>query len=285
MRPALQAHQILPVQVLPELPEVETTRRGIEPHVLGKPVKNVLVRQPSLRWPVSPELGQVLTGQSFSAIDRRAKYLLFSTPVGRMMVHLGMSGSLRITSMDQAIRKHDHIDVVFEDDTILRYHDPRRFGSVFWLPDQSSHELIDDLGPEPLSGDFSAEYLYELSRKRKVAVKLFIMNSKIVVGVGNIYANEALYSAGIRPDRLASRISLARYEKLVHEIKAVLERSIRSGGTTLRDFVREDGSPGYFKQKLNVYGRRDEPCRQCAKPLREIRQGNRSTVFCPVCQK
>jgi len=234
---------------------------------------------------VSPELGQVLTGQSFSGVDRRAKYLLFKTPVGRMMVHLGMSGSLRIATPGQDVRKHDHIDVVLADDTILRYHDPRRFGSVFWLPEESSHELIDDLGPEPLSDDFSAGYLYKLSRKRKVAVKLFIMNSKVVVGVGNIYANEALHSACIRPDRLASRISLARYEKLVHEIKAVLERSIRSGGTTLRDFVREDGSPGYFKQLLNVYGRGGEPCRQCDKPLREIRQGNRSTVFCTNCQK
>ncbi len=270
---------------MPELPEVETTRRGVEPHVLGKPIKSVLVRQASLRWPVSPELGQVLTGQSFSAIERRAKYLLFQSQAGRMMVHLGMSGSLRIASREHVLKKHDHIDIVFSDDTILRYHDPRRFGSVFWLPGESSHELIDDLGPEPLSSDFNADYLYQLSRKRKVAVKLFIMNSKVVVGVGNIYANEALYSAGIRPDRHASRISLARYERLVQEIKAVLARSIRSGGTTLRDFVREDGSPGYFRQKLNVYGRGDKPCKQCGGLLREIRQGNRSTVFCPTCQK
>ncbi|MBO6655985.1 MAG: bifunctional DNA-formamidopyrimidine glycosylase/DNA-(apurinic or apyrimidinic site) lyase [Pseudomonadales bacterium] len=270
---------------MPELPEVETTRRGIEPHVVGKSVKNVLVRQASLRWPVSPELGQVLTGQMFSGIDRRAKYLLFKTPVGKMMVHLGMSGSLRIASPDHVLKKHDHIDLVFSDDTILRYHDPRRFGSVFWLPGESSHELLDHLGPEPLSSEFNARYLYDVSRKRKVSVKLFIMNSKVVVGVGNIYANEALHSAGIRPDRLASRISLPRYEKLVEEIKAVLMRSIKSGGTTLRDFVREDGSPGYFKQKLNVYGRGNEACRQCGKDLKEIRQGNRSTVFCPACQK
>lgn len=202
-----------------------------------------------------------------------------------MMVHLGMSGSLRIASQEHALKKHDHIDITFGDETILRYHDPRRFGSVFWLPEDSGHELIDDLGPEPLATDFNAEYLYALSRKRKVAVKLFIMNSKVVVGVGNIYANEALYSAGIRPDRLASRISLERYGKLVKEIKAVLKRSIRSGGTTLRDFVREDGSPGYFKQKLNVYGRGSEPCRQCDRALKEIRQGNRTTVFCPFCQK
>lgn len=200
------------------------------------------------------------------------------------MVHLGMSGSLRIASPDHALKKHDHIDIAFNDETILRYHDPRRFGSVFWLPGDTSHELIDDLGPEPLSSCFNAEYLYQMSRKRKVAVKLFIMNSKVVVGVGNIYANEALFSAGIRPDRSASRIGLKRYERLVQEIKAVLNRSIRSGGTTLRDFVREDGSPGYFRQKLNVYGRGSEPCRSCRRALKEIRQGNRTTVYCPSCQ-
>ena len=248
-------------------------------------MQRVLVRQPSLRWPVSPELSQVLTGQLFTAVDRRAKYLLFRTPRGRMMVHLGMSGSLRIVRPDQAVKKHDHIDIVFSDGRILRYHDPRRFGSVFWLPGDSSHKLLDDLGPEPLSGEFNADYLHRLAAGRKVAVKSFIMNSRVVVGVGNIYANEALFSAGIRPDRAASRIGFERYQKLVREIKTVLRRAIQSGGTTLRDFVREDGSPGYFRQKLNVYGRGDEPCRRCGGNLKEIRQGNRSSVFCAACQR
>ncbi len=270
---------------MPELPEVETTRRGIAPHVLNKTIRQVVVRQSSLRWPVSPELGQVLTGSAITDVTRRAKYLLFETPTGHMMVHLGMSGSLRITAPGTPLKKHDHVDIVFADDTCLRYHDPRRFGSIFWLPAGQSHELLHDLGPEPLTDEFDAAYLYERARGRKVSVKLFVMNARIVVGVGNIYANEALFAAGIRPDRSASRISLERYEKLVHEIKHVLDRSIRSGGTTLRDFVHEDGSPGYFKQRLSVYGRGNEPCVNCARPLKETRLGNRTTVFCVSCQR
>lgn len=269
---------------MPELPEVETTRRGIEPHVLNKPIAQVLVRQPSLRWPVSPELSQVLVGSQFSSVGRRAKYLLFKANTGRMMVHLGMSGSLRIASGDQPLKKHDHIDVIFGEGTILRYHDPRRFGSVFWLPDHSSHTLLDDLGPEPLGGGFDGDHLFAVSRGRKVAVKLLVMNAHIVVGVGNIYANEALFNAGIRPDRMAGGISRARYQRLSEEIKKILGSAIESGGTTLRDFVREDGSPGYFKQSLSVYGRGGEPCKKCDKPLTETRLGNRTTVFCRRCQ-
>lgn len=270
---------------MPELPEVETTRRGIEPHVLGRRVQAVIVRQPNLRWPVSPELTQVLTGQRIERIDRRAKYLLFRTHTGRMMVHLGMSGSLRITSAEQAPRKHDHIDIQLDDRALLRYHDPRRFGSVFWLPGEDSHFLLDELGPEPLSADFDEDYLFRQSRRRKLAVKQFIMNSKIVVGVGNIYANEALFLAGIRPDRMAGGISKARYGKLVTHIKAVLNFAIQQGGTTLRDFVHEDGSPGYFKQQLAVYGRGGEACVKCEKRLTEIRQSDRTTVFCSSCQR
>ena len=174
---------------------------------------------------------------------------------------------------------------VFEDGTVLRYHDPRRFGSIFWIPEGSTHELLDSLGPEPLSDDFDGNYLYELSRRRKVAIKLFVMNSKVVVGVGNIYANEALYRAGIRPDRLAGRVSRQRYAGLSQEIKEVLASAIASGGTTLRDFVREDGSPGYFKQSLLVYGRGNEPCLNCGVKLQEVRLGNRTTVFCAKCQR
>lgn len=270
---------------MPELPEVETTRRGVEPHVINRKISQTLIRQSSLRWPVSPELGQALTGNQFQSVDRRAKYLLFNTASGRMMVHLGMSGSLRIARPDSQIKKHDHIDICFEDDTILRYHDPRRFGSVFWLPGDTTHALIEELGPEPLDDVFDGTYLYEMSRRRKVAVKLFIMNSKIVVGVGNIYANEALFLSGIRPDRHAGRISRARYDVLAQNIKLVLRRSIESGGTTLRDFIREDGSPGYFRQSLMVYGRGDESCKQCGQTLTETRLGNRSTVYCRRCQR
>ena len=270
---------------MPELPEVETTRRGIEPHVTGKTVAQVLVRQPSLRWPVSPELSQALTGAVVDRIDRRGKYLLFRTGRGRMMVHLGMSGSLRIAEPGTQPRKHDHLDIAFSDSTLMRFHDPRRFGSVFWLPEGEGHELIDDLGPEPLGDRFDGEYLYAASRSRSTPVKTFIMNSKVVVGVGNIYANEALFLAGIRPERLAGKISRQRYLRLAGFIRQVLGNAIDSGGTTLRDFLREDGSPGYFKQQLLVYGRGGEPCTACGRPLKEIRLGQRTTVFCTRCQR
>ena len=270
---------------MPELPEVETTLRGIEPHIIGKTVKFVIVRQSRLRWPVSPDLSQSVTGKKINSIARRAKYLLFSTDTGRIMVHLGMSGSLRITNDQKTPKKHDHIDIIFEDRTVLRYHDPRRFGSVFWIPKGRSHSLIDGLGPEPFSDGFDGRYLYQLSRGRKAAVKLFVMNSKVVVGVGNIYANESLHRAGIRPDREAGAVSLKRYETLSLEIKKVLIDAIQRGGTTLRDFVREDGSPGYFKQRLLVYGRGNKPCRNCGSGLRETRLGNRTTIFCVRCQR
>ena len=270
---------------MPELPEVETTRQGIKPHLSGKRITQVLVRQASLRWPVSPELSQVLTGQSVADIQRRGKYLLFVAETGRMMIHLGMSGSLRLCGAGSEPRKHDHIDFVIESDSIMRFHDPRRFGSVFWLPGDDGHELIDTLGPEPLDPEFDADYLFKVSRNRKTPIKTFIMNSRVVVGVGNIYANEALFRSGIRPSRLAGSILRARYENLAANIKAVLSKAIESGGTTLRDFVREDGSPGYFSQELAVYGRADEPCNNCGRKLVESRLGNRSTVFCTRCQR
>ena len=270
---------------MPELPEVETTRRGIRSHVVDKTVTHVLVREPRLRWPVSDELSQSLTGAVITDINRRGKYLLFTTPAGRMMIHLGMSGSLRIANQNSALRRHDHIDIGFADGKILRYHDPRRFGSVFWLPGVSGHPLIDSLGPEPLGDGFDGAYLYQLSRRKQTAVKTFVMNSRVVVGVGNIYANEALFLSGIRPDRAAGRISLERYRRLSANIRAVLERAIDAGGTTLRDFVREDGSPGYFSQQLNVYGRAGEPCVNCDRRLSESRLGSRSTIYCSHCQR
>ncbi|HIG42183.1 MAG: bifunctional DNA-formamidopyrimidine glycosylase/DNA-(apurinic or apyrimidinic site) lyase [bacterium] len=270
---------------MPELPEVETTRRGIEPHIVGRRVKLVLVRQPRLRWPVSVELAQALTGQVIESVGRRGKYLLIGTQAGRVMIHLGMSGNLRILPATAVVEKHDHVDFVLEDHTLLRYHDPRRFGSIFWLPQSDGHKLIDNLGPEPLEEDFNPDYLYFESRGKKVAVKLLVMNSHIVVGVGNIYANEALFQSGIRPDRPAGSISRDRYRKLVSAIKNILARAIRSGGTTLKDFVREDGQPGYFSQSLAVYGRAGQACINCQRSLKEARLGQRTTVFCTRCQR
>jgi formamidopyrimidine-DNA glycosylase len=270
---------------MPELPEVETTLRGISPHLIGQKVSAVHVRQPRLRWPVPDELAQILTGQTIDAVKRRAKYLLLHTDAGSLMIHLGMSGSLRIVESGLPPNKHDHVDICLEDELTLRFRDPRRFGSMLWLnPGPASHPLLDSLGPEPFSVIFNGEYLYRLTRKRRVAVKQLIMNSQVVVGVGNIYANEALFRAGIRPDRAAGRISHRRYEDLAACIRKVLNDAIEQGGTTLRDFSGGDGQPGYFRQSLHVYGRGNQTCTKCLGPLKEIRLGQRSTVFCSRCQ-
>ncbi len=270
---------------MPELPEVETTRRGILPHAQGERVSEVVVRDRRLRWPVPAELARMLPGASIDEIERRGKYLLFRTAAGTLICHLGMSGSLRVVDAADAPGKHDHLDIRLASGKILRYNDPRRFGCMLWtLSDPHQHALLRHLGPEPLQQGFDGAYLYARSRQRKVAVKAFVMDSKIVVGVGNIYANEALFLAGIRPGRAAGRVSLPRYEKLVAAIKLVLSAAIRQGGTTLRDFVGGDGQPGYFQQQLNVYGRGDQPCNSCGKELREIRIGQRTTVYCSNCQ-
>jgi len=271
---------------VPELPEVETTRRGILPHINGKTVTQINIRERRLRWPVPTVLSQRLAQQTLVDIQRRAKYLLFSFANGTMMLHLGMSGSLRICDPAEEFRKHDHVEIVFDNKFSLRFHDPRRFGSIHWIKDEPlEHELLCNLGPEPLSRQFTADYLYQLSRKRKVAIKQFIMNSHIVVGVGNIYASEALFLAGINPKRSAGKISLERYKLLVDAIKKILRRSIKQGGTTLRDFLHSDGQPGYFKQQLNVYDRKGEPCKQCGTPIKQFTQGQRSTFYCSHCQK
>lgn len=270
---------------MPELPEVETTRRGVEPHCLGRVVRQVIVREPRLRWPVPDRLASALSGQTIKAVERRAKYLLFRTEAGSLLVHLGMSGSLRIVVPDVPPGRHDHIDVLLEGGVCLRYHDPRRFGCFLWLASGEIHSLLSGLGPEPLSAEFDGQLLYHLSRGRKGPIKNFIMDGKVVVGVGNIYANEALFQSGIRPDRAAGRISLARYQRLANIIKQVLTSSIEQGGTTLRDFVGGDGKPGYFAQKLLVYGRAGQPCRCCGSPLRELRLGQRSSVYCVTCQR
>jgi len=271
---------------MPELPEVETTRRGIEPHVIGKRVQDVVVRQGALRWPVPAQLPDLLRGTRILGTARRGKYLLLQTPRGHLLIHLGMSGSLRIVSAADPVRKHDHVDIRLQGGAILRFHDPRRFGCLLWLTEPpDTHPLLAELGPEPLSEAFDAAYLLECASGRKAPIKQFIMDSHIVVGVGNIYANEALFAAGIAPQRAAGKVSAARQEALVAEIKAVLARAIEVGGTTLRDFVGGDGKPGYFAQSLQVYGRGGEPCVACGVTLKEIRIGQRSTVFCPKCQR
>jgi formamidopyrimidine-DNA glycosylase len=272
--------------MMPELPEVETTRRGIAPHVTGRTVARLLVREPRLRWPVPHELVEQLPGQSILAVGRRGKYLLLETAAGTVIVHLGMSGSLRLIEADAKPGLHDHLDIVFTDGRALRFRDPRRFGSLLWTTrPPAEHPLLCRLGPEPLIGDFSGDYLFTAARGRKVAVKHFIMNSHVVVGVGNIYANEALYLAGIHPRRAAGRIGRDRYHRLAAAIRRVLNESITAGGTTLRDFINGVGEPGYFAIHLRVYGRGGEPCPGCAQPIREIRQGQRSTFYCPACQR
>lgn len=271
---------------MPELPEVETTRRGIEPHLRGRRIVAVIVRHAGLRWPVPANLPELLRGERIASVQRRAKYLLVPFAHGRLILHLGMSGSLRIVPAGAPVKKHDHIDIELDSGQALRYTDPRRFGAVLWqAAGEPEHMLLAGLGPEPLTPEFDGAYLFERSRRRAVPVKSFLMDSRIVVGVGNIYANEALFGAGIRPDRAAGRIALPRYERLAGQVKFVLERSIAQGGTTLRDFVGGDGNPGYFKQQLQVYGRGGEECRLCGSALREIRLGQRATVYCQRCQR
>ncbi len=270
---------------LPELPEVETTCRGIAPHIEGRRVLDVRVREPRLRWPVTRGLKGALTGQQVDQAYRRAKYILLGTPTGHLIIHLGMSGSLRVLQHNTPVQAHDHVDIMFEDNVLLRFNDPRRFGCVLWTRrPPETHKLLANLGPEPLSPDFSGELLFKLSRKRKAAVKNFIMDGTVVVGVGNIYASEALFDAGVHPNRAAGRISRARYDRLAECIRAVLSRAIESGGSTLRDFLRADGSPGYFQLELHAYGRAGEPCKRCSKPISQSVIGQRSSFFCTRCQ-
>jgi formamidopyrimidine-DNA glycosylase len=268
---------------MPELPEVETTLRGIEPYVADSVVERLSVYNGSLRWPVTQGISDIVKGQRVLSLSRRAKYLLLQLEHGSMMIHLGMSGSLRLADVNAERRKHDHIEMHMSNGKCLRYHDPRRFGA--WLWSENGHSQLDHLGPEPLTDEFSGERLFDLSRKRKIAVKPFIMDNKTVVGVGNIYASEALFRSGIRPDRAAGRISLQRYDLLAGHIKDVLGSAIERGGTTLRDFVNGNGEPGYFQQTLRVYGRGGQPCSHCEKPLSEMRLGQRSSVFCSHCQR
>jgi len=268
---------------LPELPEVETTRLGIEPWIQNSLIESIVVRNPSLRWPVS--IPDYVVGQKVLSVRRRAKYLLIDLDSGSLIGHLGMSGSLSIVTSNSTIKKHDHLDIVFSDNLILRYNDPRRFGSWHYHDeDPENHWLLRDLGVEPLSEEFCGEYLHGKSRSKLQAVKSYIMDSKIVVGVGNIYAAEALFLSGIRPTVRASRLSLDSYRNLVTSIKLLLARAIEIGGTTLRDFTSPSGEPGYFQQTLNVYGRNGLPCTKCGAKLKRAIISQRSSIYCRNCQ-
>jgi formamidopyrimidine-DNA glycosylase len=269
---------------MPELPEVETTRRGIQPHLVDRTVTKVVVRQPRLRWPVAPEV-RALAGTTLTGVTRRAKYLLLGSAAGSALVHLGMSGSIRILSQATPAEPHDHVELHLDNGRMLRFTDPRRFGCWLWQAPGDTHTLLRGLGPEPLDDDFHGDLLWRRSRARAAPVKTFLMDQSVVVGVGNIYAAESLFHAGIHPARAAGRISRARYVRLAAVVKTVLANAIERGGTTLRDFLRPDGAPGYFEQELVVYGREGERCRTCATALRALRLGQRASAYCPRCQR
>ena len=271
---------------MPELPEVETTRRGIEPWLVGHRIEEVVVRDRRLRWPVPRDLPARLRGSMVRSVGRRAKYLLITTDTGTAILHLGMSGSLRVMDAAAPPLVHDHVDIVLDSGRCLRFNDPRRFGCLlFTAGDPLRHRLLADLAAEPLSREFDGDQLWRLARRRRAAIKTFIMDSRAVVGVGNIYASEALFRAGIRPRLAAGRVSRARMAVLVEKIREVLFEAIGAGGTTLRDYVDPSGMPGYFRQKLYVYERAGRPCRKCRTPIRHYVQGQRSTYWCPRCQR
>lgn len=269
---------------MPELPEVETSRRGIEPWLLGTTIGNVVIRNRRLRWPVAKGVERRLKGQAVESVDRRAKYLLIRTDGGTIILHLGMTGSVFIVDHGAPAGIHDHVDFELDSGKVLRFRDPRRFGSFHLSRDPFTHPLLSKLGPEPLGNEFNGEYLWRKSRNRKVSIKQFIMNAQVVVGVGNIYASESLFLAGINPKRAAGRIAPHRYDALADAIKDILVRAIKAGGTTLRDFYGGDGEPGYFKQQLEVYDREGEHCRRCNTTIKAFVQGQRSTYYCRSCQ-
>lgn len=289
---------------MPELPEVETTRRGLAPHLEGRRIAAVTLRRPDLRWPIPREISDQLPGSTIRAVRRRAKYLLMDTELGTAVWHLGMSGSMRVLPADTPVRAHDHVDLLLEAPPaagarrgaaaktaagaaaqVLRFNDPRRFGSLLWQPPGTTHAVLRGLGPEPLEAMFTGDYLFERSRGRSVAVKAFLMDQKVVVGVGNIYAAEALFAAGVSPLREAGQVSRERYARIAAEIRRILAYAIERGGTTLRDFLSPDGAPGYFEQELSAYGRGGEPCPTCGRPLKQAMLAQRATVWCGHCQR
>ncbi len=268
---------------MPELPEVETTRRGITPHICHQKISKVILRDTRLRWPISPEVAQIAQ-RRVESISRRGKYLLMQLDRGNLIWHLGMSGSMRVVTSGTASASHEHVELQFGNGQALKFRDPRRFGALLYCEqDPLQHRLLSSLGPEPLGDDFNADYLYHQCRKRSAAIKTLLMNSHIVVGVGNIYASEALYLAGIRPTRVAGRISRQRIARLVDAVRDTLAAAIEQGGTTLQDFTQVDGKPGYFKQELRVYGNKGN-CSRCGKAIKQLVQGQRSTFYCPGCQ-
>jgi len=275
---------------MPELPEVEVTMRGIEPYVTGRRVERVDVRTNALRWPVPTDLARTLARQAVRKVERRGKYLLFEIDAGWFIVHLGMTGTLRILKPDQALdpAKHDHIDWIF-DEFVLRYRDPRRFGAVLWharaAGDVLAHPLLASLGVEPFGDAFSGELIFRRTRGRTASIKQLLLAGEVVVGVGNIYASESLFRAGIRPTTPAGRVSLARCERLAVAVRETLAAAIERGGSTLRDFVGSDGASGYFQLDCFVYDRAGAPCRVCGAPIRQIVQGQRSTYYCAHCQR
>ncbi len=270
---------------MPELPEVETTRLGLLPQLTGRHIEAVTLRRSDLRWPIPWEIAKLLPGQPILGVRRRAKYLLLDLAPGSALLHLGMSGCLRVVPRDLPVGRHDHVDLVLDSGQAVRFTDPRRFGCLLWQPQGETHALLRDLGPEPLASEFTGDYLFECSRKRTASIKTFLMDQGIVVGVGNIYAVETLFRAGIAPGRAAGRVSRERYARLAQAVKEVLTQAIQSGGTTLKDFRHTDGMPGYFKQELLVYGREGDPCLVCGRTLSGNRLGNRATVWCAQCQK
>lgn len=269
---------------MPELPEVETVRRGITPHIEGRTLSAVVVREPRLRWPIDPELAGKVAGLAVRHVSRRAKYVLIDLGAGLLILHLGMSGSLRFVPAGTAPEKHDHVDLIFGD-TVLRYRDPRRFGAILWHPGPvETHPLLKDLGPEPLSPAFDGEHFFRATRGKTQATKLALMDNHVVVGVGNIYANESLFEAGLLPTRPAGQLDRTDCARLAECVKAVLARAIEAGGSTLRDFVDAVGKPGYFQQSYFVYGRDGLPCHACGTAIERRVLGQRATFYCPHCQ-
>ena len=271
---------------MPELPEVETTRAGLEPLLKGRTLLGATVRIPGLRWPIPRDLGALLGGQKIQAVERRAKYLLIRCQGGTLLLHLGMSGHLQVVPTALAAGRHDHVDLHLDNGNCLRFHDPRRFGALLWSEDDPlQHPLLAALGPEPLDPALQGDYLYRVSRGKNVVVKVFLMDQKVLVGVGNIYASEALFRARINPLTPAGTLGLQRYQRLLAAVREVLNEAIAAGGTTLRDFRNEGGKPGYFARELQVYGKDGQPCRVCGSSIRQCRQGQRSTYYCPNCQR
>ncbi|WP_375752225.1 bifunctional DNA-formamidopyrimidine glycosylase/DNA-(apurinic or apyrimidinic site) lyase [Vibrio sp. HN007] len=268
---------------MPELPEVEVSRMGITPHLKDQTIKEIVIRQPQLRWMIPDELSQ-LSGKVILDIERRAKYLLIRLDTGSIIIHLGMSGSLRVLDESYASEKHDHVDLVLENGKLLRYNDPRRFGAWLWQEHDQLHELLDHLGPEPLEGCFTPEYMQEKAKNKRTVIKQFIMDNKVVVGVGNIYANESLFSSHIHPKTPSGKLTTKQWRVLVAEIKQVLATAINQGGTTLKDFSQADGKPGYFAQELLVYGKAGEPCPVCGAEIEQLKIGQRNSFICPDCQ-